>query len=150
MHVADLEAGALARQTAGAERRQAAPVGEPGQRVDLVHELRQLRGAEELLDRRHHRADVDQGLGRDRLDVLGGHALTDDALHAAEADPHLVLDQLADAADAAVGEVVLVVEAVARLLLDEVEHVRHRRQHLAPAEHVLVSSGMSSSGSPSC
>ena len=39
------------------------------------------------------------------------------------ADAHLVLDQLADRADAAVGEVVLVVEAVARLLLDEVEHV---------------------------
>ena len=32
-----------------------------------------------------------------------------------EADAHLVLDQLADRADAAVGEVVLVVEAVARL-----------------------------------
>ena len=61
--------------------------------------------------------------GRDGLDVLGGHALADDALHAGQADAHLVLDQLADRADAAVGEVVLVVEAVARLLLDEVEHV---------------------------
>ena len=38
--VADLEAGALTRQAAGSERRQAAPVGQPGQRVDLVHELR--------------------------------------------------------------------------------------------------------------
>ena len=71
-------------------------------------------GSEELLDRGDDGTDVDQGLRRDRLDVLGGHALTDDALHAAEADAHLVLDQLADAADAAVGEVVLVVEAVAR------------------------------------
>ena len=53
--------------------------------------------------------------GRDRLDVLGGHALADDPLHAGEADADLVLDQLADRADAAVGEVVLVVEAVARL-----------------------------------
>ena len=67
-------------------------------------------------------------VGRDRLDVLGRHALADDALHAAEADAHLVLDQLADAADAAVGEVVLVVEAVARLLLDEVQHVADARR----------------------
>ena len=113
-------------------------MGEARQRVDLVHELRQLGGAEELLDRRHDGTDVDQGLGRDRLDVLGGHALANDALHAAEADPDLVLDQLADAADAAVGEVVLVVETVAGLLLDEVEHVRDSSEHLAPAEHVLA------------
>ena len=61
--------------------------------------------------------------GRDRLDVLGGHALADDPLHAGQADAHLVLDELADRADAPVGEVVLVVEAVARLRVDEVEHV---------------------------
>ena len=76
-------------------------------------------------------------VGRDRLDVLGGHALADHALHAAEADAHLVLDQLADAADAAVGEVVLVVEAVARLLLDEVEHVADRGDDLVGAQHVV-------------
>ena len=138
VHVADLEAGALTGQAAGTERRQAAAVGEPRQRVDLVHELRQLGRPEELLDRGHDRADVDQRLRRDRLDVLGGHPLADDALHARQADAHLVLDQLADRADAPVGEVVLVVEAVAGLLLDEVEHVGDRRQHLAAAEHVLV------------
>ena len=98
-------------------------MGEARQRVHLVHELRQLRRPEELLDRRDDRADVDQRLRRDRLDVLGGHPLADDALHARQADAHLVLDQLADRADAPVGEVVLVVEAVAGLLLDEVEHV---------------------------
>ena len=139
--VADFEAGTLTAQTARPERRQAAAVGEARQRVDLVHELRQLAGSEELLDRGDDRADVDQRLRRDRLDVLGGHALTDDALHAAEADANLVLDQLADAADAAVGEVVLVVEAVARLLLDEVEHVAERGDDLAAAEDVLVLGG---------
>ena len=39
------------------------------------------RGAEELLHRGDDRADVDQGLRRDRLDVLGGHPLADHALH---------------------------------------------------------------------
>ena len=63
----DLDRGALARQPAGAERREAAAVGQAGQRVGLVHELRQLRGAEELLQRRHDRADVDDRLRRDRV-----------------------------------------------------------------------------------
>ena len=70
----------------------------------------ELRGAEELLDRGHHGADVDQGLRRDRLDVLGGHALADDALHAGQAGADLVLDELADVAQATVAEVVDVVD----------------------------------------
>ena len=43
MHVAHLEAGALARQTARPQRREAALVRHFRQRVGLVHELRQLR-----------------------------------------------------------------------------------------------------------
>ena len=47
VHVAHLEAGALARQAARAEGRDAPLVRDLRQRVGLVHELRQLRGAEE-------------------------------------------------------------------------------------------------------
>ena len=108
-------------------------MGEARQRVHLVHELGELAGAEELLDGRDDRPDVDERLRRDRLDVLGGHALPHDALHAGQADAHLVLDQLADRADAPVREVVLIVEAVARLLLGEVEQVAARGEHLAAA-----------------
>ena len=132
--VAHLEAGPLAGEAAGAEGRQAAPVGEARQRVDLVHELRQLAGAEELLDGGDHRPDVDERLGRDGLDVLGGHALADDPLHAGQADADLVLDQLADRPDAPVGEVVLVVEAVARLAVGQVQQVGAGGQDLAAAE----------------
>ena len=81
----------------------------PGQRVGLVHELGELAGAEELLDGRDHRPDVDQGLRRDRLDVLGRHPLADDALHPGQAQPDLVLDQLADRTQPPVAEVVDVV-----------------------------------------
>src|SRR5215204_6536637 len=112
VHVADLHAGPLTRQTARAQRRQAALVGQARERVGLVHELRQLAGAEELLDGGDDRPDVDQGLRRDRLDVLGRHPLADHALHAGEADPDLVLDQLTDGAQATVAEVVDVVGAV--------------------------------------
>ena len=141
VHVADLEAGPLPRQAARAERAEAAAVGQTGQRVDLVHELAQLAGAEELLDRGHDRPDVDEGLRRDRLHVLRGHALLDDALHAGQADAHLVLDQLTDRTDAAVGEVVLVVEAVARRAVGEVQQVAGRGEHLAATQHRLVRIG---------
>src|SRR3954454_9270463 len=121
VHVADVEAGALARQAARAERRQAALGRQLGQRVRLVHELRQLRAAEELLHRRHDRADVDEGVGGRLVDLLDRHPLADHALHAQQADPERVLDQLAVGADAPIAQVVdvvLVVEAAVRL--DEV------------------------------
>ena len=107
--VADLEGGAVTGQTTRPERGQAALVGQTGQRVGLVHELRQLAGAEELLDGGDDGPDVDQGLRRDGLDVLGRHPLANDALHAGQADPDLVLDQLAHGAQATVAEVVDVV-----------------------------------------
>src|SRR5690606_10592452 len=94
--VTDLHAGAVAGQTTRAGRGEAPLVGQTGARVVLVHELRELAGAEELADRSHHGADVDQGLRRDRLDVLRRHALAHGALHPGQAGADLVLDELAD------------------------------------------------------
>ena len=113
--VSNFHARAVTGQTAGAQGRQTALVGQAGQRVVLVHELRELGGSEELLDRGHDGADVDQRLGRDRVRLLGGHALAHGALHAGEAGADLALDELADGADAAVGEVVDVVDLNADL-----------------------------------
>ena len=107
--VANFEARAFARETARPEGRETALVRQFGQRVRLVHELRELRGTEELFDRRDDRTDVDQRLRRDRLDVLHGHALAHDALEAQQADAELVLQQLADRTDAAVAEMIDVV-----------------------------------------
>ncbi len=108
--VADLEPRALAREAARPEGRQAPLVRHLRQRVRLVHELRELRRAEELLDRRDDRLGVDQVVRHRRVDVLvDGHLFLDGALHPDEADPELVLEELADAADAAVPEVVDVV-----------------------------------------
>lgn len=109
VHVSDLEARPLTGQTAGAQRRQTALVGQARERVVLVHELGQLAGAEELLDGGDDRPDVDQGLRRDRLDVLGGHALAHDPLHTGETRTDLVLDELADVTQTTVAEVVDVV-----------------------------------------
>ena len=110
VHVAHGEGRALAVQAAGAQGRQAALVGQLGQRVGLVHELGQLGGAEELLDGGGHGPDVDQILGPHLVDVLDGHALLDHALQAGHAHADLVLQQLAHAAQAAVAQVVDVVD----------------------------------------
>ena len=119
--VANVEAGALSREAAGAQGREAALAGQLGQRVGLVHELAQLAAAEELLHRRHYRADVDEGVRRGLVDLLDRHALADDALHAEQADPEGVLDELAVGADAAVAQMVDVVgDARAAVELDQV------------------------------
>ena len=78
------------------------------QRVVLVHELRQWAGTDELTDGSHDRADVDQALRGDLAGflVLQGHALAHNALHTGKADAELVLQQFANAAHAAVAQVV--------------------------------------------
>ena len=115
VHVADFEAGALPVQTAWSEGRQAALVGQLGQRVDLVHELGELGRTEELPHDGHHGGGVHQGPGGDGL-VFLAHAVAHIAgdLHKGHAD--LVLEQFADGADAAVAEVVDVVHLVLEFL----------------------------------
>ncbi len=141
--VAHLEPGPLAGQTARSEGGEPPLVGDLGERVRLVHELRQLRGAEELLDRRDDRLGVDQVVGHRRVDVLvDGHLLLDRPLHAHEADAELVLQQLAHRAHAAVAQVVDVVDAADVLLqpqqiLDDAEEIV-RRQGLLVDRHLGV------------
>ena len=110
VHVAHLEAGALTGQAARSERRQAALVGDLAERVGLVHELRELRGAEELAHGGSRGLGVDQVLRHDRVDLDRAHALLDRTLHAQQADAVLVLHQLADRTHAAVAEIVDVVD----------------------------------------
>src|SRR5215218_5800855 len=113
------DASALAREAARAERAQAAAVGQARQRVRLVHELRELRGTEELLERRDDRPDVDDRLRGDRVGVLGREALAHHALHAVEADAEGLLDQLSDRAQASVAEVLVLVEALGDRLVGQ-------------------------------
>ena len=130
-------AGLVAGEAARAKRGQATLVREARQRVVLVHELRQLRGAEELLDGGHNRADVDEALRRDVIDVLGGHALAHDALHAAHADAELIGDELADRANAAVAEVVDVVGLLGLVASVQGEQVAKRAHDVLGGENGL-------------
>ena len=115
MHVAHLEAGALAGQTTRTKGRQAALVGDLRQRVGLIHELRKLRRAEELAHGGGGRLRVDQILRHDRVDIDRGHALLDGALHAQQAEAILIFHQFADRTNAAVAEMIDVVDFAATI-----------------------------------
>ena len=124
VHVSHFHGRTVTGQAARAEGGQTTLVRHASQRVVLVHELGQLGGAEELLDGRVDRADVDQGLRGDGLGVLRGHAFTHDTLHTAQAGAQLVLDQLADLADTTVAEVVDIIHVHAQVDRFAVAHAR--------------------------
>ena len=106
VNVTNLKARTLTRQTTRSERREAPLVGNLGERVRLVHELRQLRRPEELLDRGDHRLRVDEIVRHRRVDVLmNRHLLLDRTLHPDEADAELVLEELTDGTNTPVAEV---------------------------------------------
>ena len=136
MDVSHLEAGAITGQTAWTKRGDTALVGQLSQRVLLVHELRQLRTGEELLDRRGQRTDVRQLLRRQRRCLCDGHTLLDHALHAAQTDAELVLDQLADRADAAVAQHIDVVGLADPI--HDVQIVGIERIHIGDSNGVLI------------
>jgi len=117
MHVADFKARAVTAQAPRPESRQAALVREFRQRIDLIHELAQLRAAEEITDDGGKRLGIDELLRRHRLDTLvkQRHALLDEALGARQTDAALVGQQFADRADAAAAEMVNVVHAALAL-----------------------------------
>ena len=128
----------MAGKAAGAQGREATLVREAGQRVGLVHELRQLGGAVELLDGRHDRTDVDQRLRRDVIGVLRGHALAHDSLHTAHANTELVLDKLAHGAHATVAKVVNVVGVLGLITGVEGQEVAESRHNVLAGDHALV------------
>ena len=110
MNVAHFESRALARKAARPQRRKTPLVRDFAQRVGLVHELRELRAAEKLADRRHYRLGVHQVVRHGRGHFLvHGHLFLDGAFHAHQADAELVFQQLAHRADAPVAQVIDVV-----------------------------------------
>ncbi len=135
VHVPDLEPRALARQATRPKGREPPAVRKTGQRVGLVHELAELARPEELFDRGDDRADVDQGLRRDRLDVLGCHALLDDALHPGQPHSDLVLQELAHRTHPAVAEVIDVIGLVVGVAGMEPDEVADRLEDVLLTEN---------------
>ncbi len=109
VHVADLEARAVAGEAARSEGGEASLVGQLGQRIRLIHELAQLARPEERLDHRADGAGVHEVVRGDVLRVLQAHPLANDARHAGETDVELIGEELAHRTHPAVAEMVDVV-----------------------------------------
>ena len=127
-------------------------MGDFGQRVGLIHELRELRRPEELPDGCCRRLGIDQIVRHDRIDLDRTHALADRPFHAQQADTVLIFHQFADRANPAVAEVIDVVDLTPTVLeldehLDDRQNVcfaqspytvvgieRQARIHLDPAD----------------
>ena len=126
MDVADLESGALAGETPWPEGRETALVCQFGERVRLIHELAQLRTAEEITHDGAQRLGVDQLLRGDVIDcgIVEGHALANETLGAGETDAALVGKKFAHSADTAAAEMINVVQHP--LALAELEEIAHR------------------------
>ena len=102
VHVAHLETGTFAGKTAGAKGAHTALVGYFGQRVGLVHELRQSIGAEERVDNARDGLGVNKVESGELFAVADVHSLADSAGHARKTYTELVVELLADSAYAAV------------------------------------------------
>ena len=140
VHVANLEAGTLARQAAGAQRAHTALVGNLGQRVGLVHELRQCVGAEEGVDYARDGLGIDQLGGCEHLVVAHIHALTDGACHASQAYAKLVVELLTHGAHAAVAQVVDIVDI--GVVVDQANKVLDDFDDIFLGEHTHVHRGL--------
>ena len=110
MHVAHFETRALARQATGAQRRHPPFIRDLGQRVRLVHELRQLVRTEELLHCGGDRLGIDHVLRHQPLGFGERQPLLDRPFHANQAHAELVLRHFADRLDAPVAQMVDVVD----------------------------------------
>jgi len=135
VHIAHFEARPFAGEPAGTQGRQPALVRDLGEGVRLVHELRELAGTEKFLDGRDHGLGVDDVMGHERVNVLEAHALLDGALHAREADPDLVLEQLTHGTHPAVPEMVDVVHFTPagpeiHQVPDDLDHILGRQRRL--------------------
>ena len=140
VNVADFESSAFTRQTARPKGRETPLVRDLGQRVGLIHELRELGRSEEFADRSHHRLGIDQVVRHGRRHFLvHGHLFLDGAFHTDQADAELVLHQLADRANAAVAEVIDIVHRAD--VLAQLEQVRDGRVEILGIERALVERG---------
>ena len=112
MDVTNLKACPVPRKSTRAKGRKPTLVRYLGKRVRLIHELAQLRTAEEFLHGSNNWPDVHQLRRCRRVRVLDRHPLLDDTLHAEQAHPELVLDQFTDCANPTITEMINVVRTV--------------------------------------
>ncbi len=109
VNVTNFKRSAVTIQTTRTECRQTTLMGQFCQGVGLIHELRELRGSEELFNGSAHGADVDQFARANFVRILNRHTFTHHAFQTAQTNADLVLQKLANATQATVAEVIDIV-----------------------------------------
>ena len=109
VNVSNFEAGSFSGQTAGTQSRQSSLMCQFGQRVVLVHELRQLGGTKEFFDRCCYGTNVDQCLRCYNRQILCCHSFSYYSFHSGQTDSELVLQQFTNGTDTSVTQVVDIV-----------------------------------------
>ena len=109
MNVTNFKAGTLTGQTTRAKRRKTTFVGNFRKRVGLVHELRQLRRAEEFTHSSRNRLGIDQVMRHHVVDLDRAHTLADRTFHTQQTNTELVFHQLADRTQTTVAKMVNIV-----------------------------------------
>ena len=136
MHIAHLKTGPLAGQAARPQGRDAPLVGDFRERVILIHELRQLAGAEELLDHGRDRLGIDDLLRHQALRFGQIQAFLDGPLDPDQANTELVFHHLAHASDPAIAQVINIVHAV--LAVANIDQHLHHGDNVLGAEHAFA------------
>ena len=136
VYVSHLKACTLAAQTAGAEGRQTALVGDFGQRVCLVHELAQRVGTEECVDNRRYSLGVDEVDWCEHLVVAHIHAFADGSRHTGQTHAELIVELLANGAHTAVAQVVDIVYVGLRV--DKFDEIFDNLDHVLLGEHLDI------------
>jgi len=110
VHVTHFKACTFPSQTTWAQGRHAALVRDFSQRVGLVHELRQLRGTEELLQCGRDGLAVDQIVGHERLLLCLAQTFFHSLFNTSQTGAVLIFGQFTHATHAAVAQVINVID----------------------------------------
>ncbi len=139
VHVADFKASPFAVQTTGTQGRQTPLVRQLRQRVGLVDDLGQFAATEEVLDGRRDALGIDQAARRHVGRVLQAHALLHGAAQLQEALAQFVAGQFVNRPQAAVAQVVDVVDLGAIRSFAQLQQVGDRRDQVLRAQrHFLL------------
>ncbi len=111
VNVTNLKTGSISRKSTRSQSRKPPLVGQLGQRVRLIHKLRQLRQSKKLLNSRHNRPNVYQRLRCQHLQILRlkRHSLTNNPLQPRQSDPKLILQQLTNRPNAPISQMINII-----------------------------------------
>ncbi len=136
VHISNLEACALTGKTTWSQCGHTTLVRHLGKRVGLVHELRELVGAEERVDHRGDRTRIDQLARGELLHIMDVHPLLDRTGHTGHTDIDLAAELLAHGPDTTIAKVIDIIDRLLSCL--QIDQVLDDRDDIVAGQRRLV------------